>query len=399
MRFPGPKRFFLAVFAVFMAFGGLFACLPDPRDRRSDPGEGPTPIPTPVAVSKPTYAVARGIVVYEQVLNGRIVPVIDAGLSFKTGGTVEDVLVEQGASVREGDLIATLQRAAYEEDLLFAQSELEIAENRLASMESRIAIDRKRAGLQVAVAELDLDFARSRAGSSPTPEQSYEISRLEIQLELAKLELDELNTTIDSSLRTAVDAAKLRVAEAEMALEKTSLVSPIDGMIISLKISPGSVVDAFDPVATVAAVDKLEISALTSASTMEEMEEGMPVTIRFASRPGDEIQGEIRRLPFPFGTGDRADDDASVRIRFEDPVDAQNFDIGDRVSVRILIAERLDVLFLPPAAIREFNGRLFAVVVDKLGTQRRVDIETGIQGRERVEILEGLAEGDIVIGP
>ncbi len=399
MCVPGINRIFLFVIAFFMTIGGLNACLPGPEVRRSNAGEEPTPIPTPVAVSKPTYAVSRGTVVYEQVLNGRVVPVVDAALYFQTGGTVEEVFVEQNATVRAGDLIATLERAPYEEALLFAQSKLEIAESHLANMDSQLAIDRKRAELQVALVELDLSFARSRAGITPTNEQAYEISRLEIQLELARLELDEIETAIDPNLRTAVEMAKLNVTEAEIALEKTILVAPIDGKVISLKISPGFTVDTFEPIGTVANVDDLEISILTSDSVMEEMEEGMRVSIRFATRPGEVFIGQIRRLPFPYGTGDRANEDSSVRIRFDDPSVANVFDFGDRVSVQILISERANTLFLSPAAIREFNGRLFVVVVDESGNQRRVDIETGIKGRDRVEILNGLVEGEVVIGP
>ena len=58
----------------------------------------------------------------------------------------------------------------------------------------------------------------------------------------------------------------------------------------------------------------------------------------------------------------------------------------------------VNVIWLPPQAIRNFNGRRFAVVQDG-DVQRRVDIKIGIQAEERVEIEEGLQVGQTVVGP
>ena len=63
----------------------------------------------------------------------------------------------------------------------------------------------------------------------------------------------------------------------------------------------------------------------------------------------------------------------------------------------IVLEEKQDVLWLPPAAIRRFQGRNFVVVQDGVA-QRRVDVRIGIESEERVEILEGLTEGQVVIG-
>jgi multidrug efflux pump subunit AcrA (membrane-fusion protein) len=53
---------------------------------------------------------------------------------------------------------------------------------------------------------------------------------------------------------------------------------------------------------------------------------------------------------------------------------------------------------LPIGAIRQFSGRNFVVIQDN-GVERRVDVQLGLQGNERVEILEGLEENQRVIAP
>ena len=63
-----------------------------------------------------------------------------------------------------------------------------------------------------------------------------------------------------------------------------------------------------------------------------------------------------------------------------------------------MLEEKENVLWLPPAALRTFQGRTFVVVQDEDGSQRRVDVRTGIESNERVEILEGLEERQLIIG-
>ena len=79
--------------------------------------------------------------------------------------------------------------------------------------------------------------------------------------------------------------------------------------------------------------------------------------------------------------------------------DPQDLDLkpGDLVKVIVTIEQRDDVLWLPPAAIRTFAGRKF-VEIDEDGTRKRVDVVLGIESAERVEIREGLEEGQTVVG-
>ena len=74
------------------------------------------------------------------------------------------------------------------------------------------------------------------------------------------------------------------------------------------------------------------------------------------------------------------------------------FELGDRIAIDIVTATRQGALWLPPSAVREFSGRRF-VVVESDGVQQRVDVVLGIAGNDRVEIVEGLSEGQVVVAP
>ncbi|MCD4684378.1 MAG: hypothetical protein K8S97_00390 [Anaerolineae bacterium] len=59
---------------------------------------------------------------------------------------------------------------------------------------------------------------------------------------------------------------------------------------------------------------------------------------------------------------------------------------------------REDVLWLSPSVIRTFQNRTF-VVLDTPDGMRTVDIVLGLQTDDRVEIVSGINEGDIVVAP
>ena len=100
------------------------------------------------------------------------------------------------------------------------------------------------------------------------------------------------------------------------------------------------------------------------------------------------------------GTGGSIEDpagiDNSTRISLE--ADAGGLKLGDLVRVTIVLEGKDDVLWLPLDAIRTLQDREF-VTVQESGRQRRVDVQLGIEGPDRVEILKGLEEGQVVVAP
>jgi HlyD family secretion protein len=67
------------------------------------------------------------------------------------------------------------------------------------------------------------------------------------------------------------------------------------------------------------------------------------------------------------------------------------------VKIMIVLEHKDDVLWLPPDAVRAFEGRRF-VVVREGERERRVTVRTGIETEDKLEILEGLEEGNVIVG-
>jgi multidrug efflux pump subunit AcrA (membrane-fusion protein) len=380
----------------------LFAACASPANqpRQTALEDEPTPVPTSIIPSKPTYEVQRGEVIAQIEFSGRIAPVAESPLAFPLDGQVSNVYVQRNDLIDAGALIADLDTQELARQLALAQSALEVAQSRLAAVENQLATDRRRAEINVAMAQLNLDFARSQAGDTPTPDEDYQIRLKVLELELAQLALAEITDNIDPLLRSDVEQAELQVAELTAAIASAQLTAPVAGQIISLNLAPGQQVKAQDPVAIIGDVSQLEVSAVLRENLLSEMTENMSATIAVAGRPGQALAGTVRRLPYPYGSGnaESAGADETVRIAFDDPAVAGELALGDRVTVVVILTRHEDVLWLPPSAIRTFSGRQFVVIQAGEG-QQRVDLKLGIAGEDRVEIEEGVAEGQIVIGP
>jgi len=269
-----------------------------------------------------------------------------------------------------------------------------------------------RAEADVRIAEIEL--AQLQRGASPEELLGLEVSynkilqnkrRTEIDLEIqqqqikiAEMGLAKLKAGVDPQLTKAVERSKLSLGRLVAQVENSRVLSPIAGKVTSISAFEGRTVNAYKPVFIVADEGELEITAEPMSSQMQRLSEGMAAVMVLSAYPGKELPGEIITLPYPYGSGGGAsleEADKATHISF-DPLDL-DLGPGDLVKVIITLERKENALWLPPAAIRTFAGRKF-VTIQEEGSQRRVDVVVGITGAERVEVMEGLKEGQVVIG-
>lgn len=353
----------------------------------------PTPIPTPVVPNKPVYTVERGDIVYERSFFGRITPVVTSDVRFEIDGRVLESYFESNDEVHAGDILAVLDTSGLENQLLSAQEQLAIAQSIFDSADNQIMFGQQEAQLNLDLAQLRLDHAISQANTPRSDDDNFLISTLEIERDLAKLRLDQLDDGIDPALRFDVAQAQKVVDELLETISKAELIAPMDGQLSSFSISAGEFVSAYDIVGIVADNSDIEVTDVLDSNELSELTEGMIVTLQRSSTPGDVYNGTIATLPAPFGSGS----DEFTHVRFDTDTPLEEFSVGDRMSFTVIIEQRLDVLWLPTSAIRRFSGREF-VVVQNDSVQQRIDVKLGLEGDNRVEIIEGVEEDQTVIG-
>jgi len=268
-----------------------------------------------------------------------------------------------------------------------AEEDLRIAEIRFQELLKGPSED------DIAVAEAKYEKVLQRKRQK---ERDIEIQ--ERRIALGKMDLEKMENEVDPQLTKGVERNELAVERLQAKIADTRVESPIDGKVTSVSAYEGRTINGFQTVFVVADEAELEITAEPMSSQLQRLSEGLEASLILSDYPGKELPAEIVQLPYPYGRGGGAtieEADKLTHISF----DPQDLDIepGDLVKVIVTLERKEDALWLPPAAIRTFSGRKF-VVVEEEGRQQRVDVTLGIESSDRVEIEEGLEEGQIVVG-
>ncbi len=409
----------------------------------------PTPLPTPVVAEKPTYVVARGTVTKSLEFTGRVGPVKQQDLFFRADGFVRNVKVERNAQVKAGDLLADLEIGDLENQLAEAQLKLKEAErtSNTSLTDAEAELEKTRLQLQKKLAEdvkatvvakqialqnaqdarkyaydeydkaihrpwdpdevteryhknfveadraLTVAQAEYEQALASQKTYAYDVALLRQDVKQAERKVAQIKEEGGTPL--AVEQAKLDVKKIADKIAAASISAPFDGKVLALNISPGNSVEAFKTAIVVGDPGALEITADLEASDVAELSVEMPASIRMRNRPEQDLIGSVRQLPFIGGTDSTNNDDKAVHVALQDK--NVKLELGELATVLITLDKKDSALWLPPAAIRTFQGRDFVVIQDG-AVQRRVDVKLGIKGEDRVEVLEGVQEGQIVVG-
>ena len=418
----------------------------------------PTPVPAPPIPDKPTYVVQRGVVEQTLKFSGRVGPALEHELFFRQDGRIARVYVQNDDEVAQGQLLAELDNTDLYQQIEQVELDLSAARSALAAAQADIDYARQRAAIALDIQRLnlqkleahsdtaDLTIARANLQSAeaerkaaqrayddraaqPGAEASgqalaleratinYTIVKanydkvlaaraqreigLEIErqrLALSELEYGHLATEVDPSLAKAITRSELSLARLQGQYNTTIITATIAGRVTSLAAYEGRTAKAYDPLVVVSDDSTLEISADPSSTQKEQLTEGMAVSIELPSFPGQTYEGTIVKLPYPYGSGGGGNvEDPDTRTHIALTSAGVTLRAGDLVRLTVTLERHEDVLWLPPAAIQRFSGGRF-VLVDEGGRQRPIDVRLGLESADRVEIVEGLVDGQVVVG-
>lgn len=260
----------LTILCLFMT-GALAACAPQP-------GAGVVP---------PAAEPAQARTLFNS-FEGTVAPAQEIRLSFPTSGLLAEVLVEEGQTVRAGDILARL-------DTTLLDAEVQIAEDRLASAEAALAKVLAGAAPQE-IAEAEYRVQAVGAGRSPylqseieakAAEQAAAQARLDYLRSLPRAEDIAIAEAHVAEMQSAYDVAVARRAQAQ-------LVAPLDGTVLSVKAHASEFVATGSTVITIADLDQLQVR-MTGVLELEvaQFEAGDTVALSFEMLPDEEYEGTI----------------------------------------------------------------------------------------------------------
>lgn len=228
---------------------------------------------------------------------------------------------------------------------------------------------------------------------------STELRNAQRAVENAQLALDEAKAAKFNNELSAIERAQRDLEKARKKVNDGRVTATQDGEVLAISIGKGDQVQAFSSVVEIADPSRLEVAVELPDTQMRQLAEGQPADVSLLSRPDVIMPSIIRRLPAPYGSGGSGavqEADRTTRFQVAD-TKGQTLVPGSVVKIRIVLEHKDNVLWLPPDAIRSFEGRRFVVVRDG-DRERRTPVKIGIETEDRAELLDGVKQGDVVVG-
>jgi membrane fusion protein (multidrug efflux system) len=190
----------------------------------------------------------------------------------------------------------------------------------------------------------------------------------------------------------ALAVARARVEVAQVALDRSRIKAPFDGVTGPRLVSPGRWVEPEDELVKVEAIATLELVFTLPEQVLPLARAGVPVELSVAPYPGETFPGEVFFVAPSINPENRR---LLVKARVPNPDLRLRPGLFARVSARI--AKRENALVLPEDAVVYGSEGSFVWRVDEGDVVQRVEVELGIRRAGRVEIRSGLAPGDRVV--
>lgn len=238
------------------------------------------------------------------------IEVTSVELSFKIPGRVQDRLVDEGETVKTGQVVARLDPEDLQHETDGRRAEVQAARAALTELETgyrREEIAQADAALRRISADaerLRVDFARQQQlyKKEVISARDFDASRAAYEASQASVReaRERLNLLRSGPRKETIDQARARLAgaEASLALSETRLGyavlrSSTSGLVLSKNIEPGEQVTAGTPVVTVGMMDEVWMRAYISETDLGRARVGQKATVTTDSWPGKKYQGLV----------------------------------------------------------------------------------------------------------
>jgi cobalt-zinc-cadmium efflux system membrane fusion protein len=295
-------------------------------------------------------------------------------------GRVAEIPVDLGERVRKGEPIVWIESVELSrawDDFVKSLSDLRVAQR---------AYDRARTLL---------DAKAISTGEYQSREGAY----LARKIEAGTLERSLLLYGEGAEEIAAVRSAVERNAELPLPAggrHRLAVRAPFDGKIIERKVAPGTLVDALQPLVTVADLSKVWVFLKAYEKDLPLLEKGLPTAIRVDAYPQESFPG---RIDFVASVVDAASRTVQVRATVDNR--AERLKPGMFVKATVEVpkpqSEAHRVVAVPRSALQTLEERTVVFVQSEPGRFVKRSVEVGHTFEGFTEILAGVAVGDVVV--
>ncbi len=355
-----------------------------------------------VSSSRLAFAtVERGLFVRDIAAEGKVVAAVSPTLYATYGGAVT-LQVHAGDTVKKGQVLAVIDSPELRNKLAQEQSKADAMQ--VDYLQSQVDARTKRSDLQKAFDNAQIDeksaetnLAREQKAFAAGAATGVEVDAGKDVLEKARITMAHARSDLgmsNDSLRLNIQSKKLAyqnqllvVQDLQRQVDDLNVKSPVDGQVGQLFIAERATVAKDAQLLSVIDLSALQVEMQVPESFARDLGIGMTGEI---SGNGSTWKGIVSAISPEVVNGE-----VSARLRFEGSTPKQ-LRQNQRLSVRVLLDKRNNVLTVQRGSFVDESGGSYAYVV-RDGIATKTPIRVGASSIDKVEILQGLKEGDRIV--
>lgn len=337
-------------------------------------------------------------------LDGRVQPISVVQISPQEGGIVVEKVVEEGASVKKGDVLVRLRNANLDLQILNAESELAEKQNILRN--TQISMEQDLLNNRTELAQVDLETVRKKRAFEQQQRlynekliarEEYLQAKEDYELALRRQKLITQRLHKDSVFRLAqVDQMEDNLANMQRNVvlvrqrkDELDVVSPIDGELGLLDAELGENISAGQKIGQVSDLTNYKVTTDIDEHYIDRVATGLDAT---CERNGTVFSMRVRKVYPEVRDGKfRAD----LVFSGQRP---DNIRTGQTYYLNLQLGQPTQGILIPKGTFFSATGGKWIFVLDKDGKKAyRRNIRLGRQNPQYYEVLEGLEPGEQVI--
>ncbi len=337
-------------------------------------------------------------------VSGRVVPMTTVQLSPLEGGVVREIVAEEGAHVREGDIILILSNESLDMQILNAEADLAEKENILRN--TMIQMEQQKLTLQQEKLQLQMEVRRKKRTYEAQKslyddnliareaflqaEEDYQLAKDRLTLVENRAKQDSLYRSVEiRQMRESLENMKLNMQMIRQRKDNLTIKAPIDGELGLVDVVLGQSVAMGSKVGQINNQDNYKIEALIDEHYIDRVTAGLEADFE---RQGDKCNVLIRKV-YP----EVRDGKFKADFKFADG-QPENIRNGQTFYLNLQLGQPVEAVLIPRGAFYQKTGGKWIYVVSSDGKRAvKRDIRIGRQNPQYYEVLEGLEPGERVI--
>ncbi|MDZ7637457.1 MAG: efflux RND transporter periplasmic adaptor subunit [Bryobacterales bacterium] len=328
-------------------------------------------------------------------VNGTLAAQDQVAVAFKVAGRIDRLPVDLGDTVKQGQLLASLDKTDFELAVAQADAALQQARARLGlaanQTDERVVVERSPLVLQARAALDEARLSRERAqqmfdqkliakADFDTADANFQIADGRYQDAIEEIRNRQATLT---QRKTELQLAKQRLADAELS-------APITGAVLMREGSVGQYVAPGASVVTIVRMSPLRLQLPVPERAASGVRVGQSITLTLENDTR-EYHGIVSRLSPAIDAANR-----TLLVEATIPNEGDRLKPGSFVQASLVTKAGEQAIFVPNSSLVVFAGIEKVFLVDQGKSVERL-VRTGRRHDDRIEIVEGLKAGDRVV--